>query len=201
MPASIISICNRALQILGADSIINLQEDNNRTRALNIAYEPVRDAELQRRRWRFSIKRVSLPALSATPDSDYARQFQLPNDYLRLIPGGDLRTLTDMSDYRSMGSALYSVEGMQLLTNLGAPLAIRYIARITDAAIYNASFAEALSARIAHACCERITQSDSKQQLAWGLYKQAIKEATLANAIEGAPESVADDTWVVARLG
>lgn len=201
MPASTISICNRALQILGADSIINLQEDNNRTRALNIAYDSVRDAELQRRRWRFAIKRTSLPALSTAPDSDYARAFQLPNDYLRLIPGGDLRSLADMSDFRSTSSSLYSIEGLQILTDLSAPLSIRYLARITDAAIYNASFAEALAARIAHACCERITQSDSKQQLAWGVYKASIKEATLANAIEGAPESVADDTWVMSRLG
>jgi hypothetical protein len=109
--------------------------------------------------------------------------------------------MADMSDFRSGGSATYSVEGDKILTDLGAPLAIRYIARITDPALFNASFAEAFAARLAHTCCERITQSDSKQQLAWGYYKQAIKEAVLANAVEGAPESQADDTWVLARLG
>lgn len=201
MPASVVSICNRALQMLGAESIINLQEENNRARALNVAYEPVRDAELHRRRWRFSLKRASIPASATVPISDYARQFPVPNDFLRLVPGGDIRQLADLSDFRSGSSATYSLEGGQILTNLGAPLKIRYISRVTDPALFNASFAEALAARIAHTCCERITQSDSKQQLAWGYYKQAVKEASVANAIEGAPESVADDTWVLARLG
>lgn len=200
MPASDVSICNRALQMLGAESILNLSEDNNRARALNVAYEPVRDAEFDRHRWRFSIKRVSLPAVAAAPDSDYARQFQVPNDFIRLIPGGDIVQLADLSDYRSGSSAMYSVEGDKILTDLGAPLSIRYIARITDASLFNPAFAEALAARLADACCERLTQSDSKKQLAWGYYKQAIREAITSNAIERAPASVADDTWVMARL-
>jgi hypothetical protein len=201
MPASIVSICNRALQILGADSIINLQEDNNRSRALNIAYEPVRDAELHRRRWRFALKRASIPASASAPDSDYARQFPVPNDFLRLVPGGDIRQLADLSDFRSGSSTMYSLEGGMILTDLGAPLSIRYIARITDPAQFNASFAEALAARIAETICERITQSDSKKQDAKLTYSIAIREAVRANAIEGAPESQADDTWVMARLG
>jgi hypothetical protein len=201
MPISAVSICNRALQMLGADSIINLSEDSNKARALNIAYEPVRDAELHRRRWRFAIKRASIPASAVAPDSDFNRQFPVPNDFLRLVPGGDIRQLADMSDFRSGTSQMYSIEGGMILTDLPAPLAIRYIYRVTDPALFNPSFAEALSARLAHTCCERITQSDSKQQLAWGYYKQAIREAVVANAIEGAPESQADDTWVMARLG
>lgn len=201
MPATDVSICNRALQLLGAEAILNLSEDNNKTRALNVAYEPVRDAELHRRRWRFAIKRASLAALTEVPDSDYAVQYQLPVDYIRLVPGGDLRQLADVSDFRSATSALYSVEGQRILTDLSAPLAIRYIARITDTSLYNPSFCEALSARLALECCERIMQSDSKKQLARVAYKDAIREATLANAIEGAPESIADDTWVMARLG
>jgi hypothetical protein len=168
---------------------------------MNIAYEPVRDAELHRHRWRFSLKRTSIPASATTPDSDYARRFPVPNDFLRLVPGGDLRQMADMSDFRSGSSATYSLEGGAILTDLSAPLSIRYIARITDPAQFNASFAEALAARIAETCCERLTQSDSKKQLAWGYYKEAIREAIRANAIEGAPESQADDTWVLARLG
>lgn len=200
MSATVVSICNRALQILGEESILNLTEDNNKARALNITYEPVRDAELHRRRWRFSIARASLAADSSPPASDYARRFLLPNDYLRLVPGGALLSMSDLSDYRGRSSALWSVEGRYILTDLPAPLQIRYIYRVTDAGLFNPSFAEALAARIAAECCYRITGSDTKEQLCWGKYKAAIKEATIANALEGAPESRADDTWVTARL-
>lgn len=194
-----VSIGNRALQILGAAPVISLTEENNRARALQVAFAAVRDAELHRRNWRFAIKRTTLPALSTTPDSGYAYQYQVPNDYLRLLPGGDLIPLADLTDYRSAPSALWSIEGDRILTDVGAPLSIRYIARITDASKFSASFAEALSARLAWECCDAITQSDSKQQLAERRYTMAIREARRANAFDVPTHSIADDSWMIAR--
>ena len=197
--ASEVSICNRALQLLGADTIIALTDDTSRARTMATAYQAVRDAELERRKWRFAIKRVQLAALSTAPVFGYAYQYQVPNDYLRLIPGGDLVSVADLSDYRTGSSALYVVEGDKILTDLGAPLSIRYLARIEDSATFSPSFSEALSARLADDCCERITQSDSKRQLAMAAYSRAVKEAVRANAIEAAPESQADGEWIMAR--
>jgi hypothetical protein len=169
---------------------------------MNVLYQPVRDAELHRRRWKFSIARAALPALSTAPISGYAYQYQLPVDYLRLVEGGDIVATADLTDYRGGdGAALYSIEGLKLLTHLGAPLDIRYIAKITDVGLFNPSFAEALASRLAYEGCERITQSDSKRQLAMNDYKLAIHEATRANAIEAPPQSMADDSWLVSRLG
>jgi len=194
-----VSIANRALTLLGSDLIIALTDDTNRARVISANYAPIRDAELARHRWRFSIQRVSLAALSATPDSDYARQFQVPGDFLKLIEGGDLVSHADLTDYRTGSCTLWSREGDKILTNLPAPLHIRYIARITDASLFDAAFAESLSARLADECCERITQSDSKRQICMAAYKRAISEAKLANALEVASESVADGEWVMAR--
>jgi hypothetical protein len=199
MAVSDISIANRALQKLGATAITSLDEANAKARAMNLALEPVRRAELRRRRWRFAIKRVTLPALADAPDSGYDRQFQLPNDYLRLIEGGDLQSCADLSDYRSGGNALYSVEGGRLLTNLPAPLSIRYIADITDASLFDAAFVESFATRLALETCEPITESSSKKADLDADYRRAIREAAAANAFEKASESVADDTWVTAR--
>jgi len=193
-----VSIANRVCTLLGADTIIALTDDNNRARTINANYAPIRDAELARRRWRFSISRASLVALAAAPDSDYARQFQVPNDFLRLIEGGDLTSGPDFADYRG-GYSLYSREGDRILTNLNAPLHIRYLARITDASLFDAAFAESLAARIADECCERLTQSDSKRQICMQAYKRAIQEATRANALEVASESLADSEWIAVR--
>lgn len=199
--ATNVSICNRALQILGADSIIDLTEDNARARAMTIAFESVRDAEIERNKWKFAIKRVELAALSAAPDFDYDRQFQLPPDYLRHLPGGSLVYQDDLSDYRGSVADLFVVEGDKLLTNLDAPLNLRYIARITDASLFSPSFAEALAARLAFECCERITGSDGKEQLAMRRYKAALREAVRANALESPPRAIGDSSWVTARLG
>lgn len=194
-----VGIANRALQILGSDPIISLSENNKRARALRVAFDPVRDAELHRRNWRFSIKRTSLAALAETPDSGFAYQYQVPTDYLRLLTGGDLIPLANLSDYRSTPSGLYAVEGDRILTDVGAPLSIRYVARITDTSKFSASFAESLAARLAWECCDAITQSDSKQQLAERRYMIAMREARRANAFEVPSESIADGTWMLAR--
>jgi hypothetical protein len=196
-----VAICNAALIKLGAERINALDENNNRARVMNERYAAVRDAELDRCRWKFSIARVTLAALAAAPDGDdYARQFQLPNDYIRLIEGADIVDVADLSDYRgSSSAALYSVEGRKILTNLPAPLSIRYIAQITDTSLFVPSFAEALAARLADECCERITDSDSKRQTAKEDYRQAIREAKRARALEAPPQYQADDTWVMAR--
>jgi hypothetical protein len=193
-----VSIANRCCTLLGADLIISLADDTNRARAISANYEAIRDAELARHRWRFAIARASLPALATVPDSDYARQFQVPNDFLKLIEGGDLVSGPDLSDYCGGGS-LYSREGRTILTNLGAPLHIRYIARITDASMFDPAFAESLAARLADELCERLTQSDSKRQICMAAYKRALGEAKLANALEVPPQSASEDSWIAVR--
>jgi hypothetical protein len=200
MAASEVQIANLALQMLGAPSIISLTEDTLSAREMNLAFASVRDAELNRRRWRFSIVRTSLPALASTPDSDYAYQYQLPGNFIRLIEGGDIRAVVDLSDYRgSNGAALYQIEGRRLLTNLPAPLAIRYIARITDTGLFTPAFDMAFAASLALQTCEKITQATQKQAACDVLYRKAIREAASANALELASEPQGDDTWVMAR--
>lgn len=202
MASSEVIICNAALSKLGAGSILALNQNNENARTMNLRYATVRDAELHRRRWKFSIARTSLPALAAAPAFGYAYQYQLPNDYLRLIEGGDIANFADLSDYRSStDAALYSIEGKKILTDLGPPLNIRYIAKITDTAQFNASFDEALASRLAWECCERITQSTSKKADCRADYFTAIKEAGRANALEAPPVDTADDTWIMARAG
>ena len=194
-----VSIINAALTKLAEAAIESRTDDNERARVMNQRYDAVRDAELRRHRWKFSIKRTSLPALAAAPDSDFERQFQLPNDYLRIIEGGDLISVPDHTDYRSAESALFSIEGRAILTNLSAPLSIRYIAQITDTATFDAAFTEALASRLAFECCKRITGNENEKAGAWEDYRNAIKEAARANALETPPQSQADDTWVTAR--
>lgn len=194
-----VSICCAALTKLGAEPILALTDSSNRGRVMNARYAAVRDAELRRHRWRFSIKRDSLVALAAAPASDYGAQFQVPNDFLRLIEGGDIYSLPDLTDYRGRESALYSLEGRVILTNLGAPLKIRYIAQIVDTSLFDSTFVEALASRLAYETCKKITGNDNEKQTCWADYRNSIREAIQANALELAPQSPGDDTWVAAR--
>lgn len=205
MPASVASICSRALQMMGAGSINSIDDNTARAQVMKIAYEPVRDAELRARRWRFAIKRTGtngIAADAATPGgNDFARQFPLPGDCLRVIEGGSIRGYVDLSDYRDGCPGLYSVEGRMILTNLPAPLHLRYLARIADVSLFDATFCEVLSARLARKTYKRITESTATGDELKGIMAEALRDAVSANALERPPEAPADDSWVMCRLG
>jgi hypothetical protein len=200
--ASEVDIANLALTKLGAATIISLNDPDPKATVMNLLYPIVRDAELRRRKWKFSLRRASLPALAATPIG-YARQFQLPTDplCLRVIQVGDYHVGLDMSDYRSIPTEIFSIEGTTILANLPAPLNIRYIAQVTDTGTFDAAFVDALACRMAFESCKKITNSDSAKESLRADYRAAIREAAHANALESAPAHPADDSWVMARLG
>lgn len=195
-------ICNLALSFLGAGTITAITDSSNAARVLTAEYNLIRDSELRQRTWRFSIKRATLAALVTPPVSGpYNTMFQLPVDCLKIIMAGDSWPGVDLSDYRTAPPTDgYVVEGNQILTNLPAPLSLRYIAQITDTGTYDASFVNAFAARLAWKCCERITQSAEKRKLAMTEYNEAVSAGYRANAIEKIPEFAADDSWVLARM-
>lgn len=188
--ASIVGICNRALQKLGAERIIALTQDSVPARAANAAFETVRDAELRAHSWSFAIKRASLASTTA-PAFGYSYAFQLPSDCLRLLPP-DHNEGTYMQDWK--------LEGRLILTNDTAPLQIRYVARITDPNQYDTLFNESLACKLAMEMCEELTQSNSKKQLIAEEYKAAIREARRINAFENVPAEQQTDSWITARL-
>jgi len=183
-------ICNRALQKLGAGRITSLTQGSANARSCNVAYAPIRDAELRAHAWSFSIKRVQLAALAIGPIFYFDNQFQLPSDFLRLLPRDRFDNLADLD---------WTIEERNLLTDDAAPLNVRYVAQITDPNTMDALFREALSSKIAYELCEEITQSNTKKEAARIDYIMAIREARRINAIEKTAEDLPEDNWLKAR--
>lgn len=184
--ASVVGICNRALQKLGASRITSLNEDSRNARSCNAAFEAVRDAELRAHPWTFSVKRARLPADAAAPVHGYARQFTFPSDCIRLLPPPD-----PYLDWR--------IEGRKILTDSDAPLDVRYVARVTDPNLYDAEFIEAVASKLAVELCEELTQSNSKQEKCERDYKLAVSRARKSNAFEDTSAQLPADAWVLAR--
>jgi hypothetical protein len=189
--SSSVDICNRALQKLGAERIISLTQNSKEGRACNLAYEPVRDAELRAHTWNFAIKRRELAADATPPVYGYNYSYTLPTDCLRLLKN-DYREEYYPKDWK--------VEGRKILTNYGAPLQIRYVARITDTTLFDPLFIETLSCKLAMEMCEELTQSNTKRQMAAEEYKAVLREARKMNAFENAPAEQDIDTWLTVRL-
>ena len=188
--ASNVAICNRALQRLGAKRITSLTENSVNARTMNVAFEPVRDALLEKYPWRFAIKRTQLAASATTPDFGKARAFPLPSDFIRL------HTPYPETNYNDRD---WEIEGNEILTHDSAPLDIRYIALITDPNEMTPLFREALSLSLAEEICEEITQSNTKLVNITAARKLIIREARASNAFQTIANEAPDDTWITVR--
>lgn len=202
--ASQTDIGNLCFTILGKPPITNIATDpGNAARALNAIYDMRRRALIEGRPiWRFSVKRASLPALATAPVSGpFTTQYAMPTDCIRPLQIGMTWAGLDLSDYR-MGptDADYQIEGRNILCDYGAPLAIQYVADVTDTTLFNPHFVSYLAADLAWWGCDRITNSLERQGLADKRRQLALSEAAASNALVRAPEIPADDTWILARL-
>lgn len=198
--ASEIEIANRALSKLGVARLTSLSDNNAQARAVNAAWDLVRDNELRIRRWNFAIARASMAALTSEPVWGFDNEYQLPSDFLALLEIPDAWEAAGLTDYRNSETLPFRIEGTKILTDIAAPLDIRYIYRCDDTSQWDAAFCEAFACKLAYEMCEELTQSNTKKQLLAEDYKQAIRAAARTNAIENPPQPLPDDSWLLSRL-
>jgi hypothetical protein len=200
MAASNVAIANLALTKLGDLRILNLTDNTKPAREVNAVFDMTRDYLQRRFSWRYCIKRANLAADSGTPLWDWSYQYQIPTDCLRILQVGQYYPTPDLSDLISTGGQEYVLEGKYILSNQAGPLKLRYLSRVTDPVQFDTAFDMAFSAYLAYILAEPLTASGEQKQMAYNDYRNAIKDAVIANAIENPPESLADQTWILARL-
>ena len=188
--ASETSICNRALQKLGAARISSLTENSNNARSCNACYEELRDDELSKYAWSFAMERAELAADAIAPDFGKQNSFTLPADFLRLITPYPEMDTNDRD---------WTIEGNKIYSNDSDPIQIRYIKRVTNVGDMNVYFREALAARIAMELCEEITQSNTKKADLNASYSEAIKSARKTNAMQKVALESPLDSWITGR--
>lgn len=189
--ASVTDVANRALQMLGEGRITSLTENSPAAREVDASYEIIRDAELRRNVWGFATSRATLAASATAPAFEYSYAFPVPSDFLRLHPRAEDETDWSVENVSGVGTCI--------LTNDGTSIKVRYVARITDAGLFDALFVEALAARLAFELCERITNSSLKKKDAWEIYRASVADAKRVNAIEKISGTPPEDLWITAR--
>jgi len=188
--ASVVGICNRALQKLGAKRITSITEDSVNARACNNCYESLRDDELTKHPWSFAITRVELAADAVAPAFGKQNSYTLPADHLRTIP-----PYPEMDE----NERDWIEEGGKIYTNYDAPLQLRYVAIVTDPNLMHVYFREALASRMSKEMAEELTQSNSKIATAESDYREAIAQAKKTDGIQKPPQVSVEDSWVTAR--
>lgn len=189
------SLANYALSKVGEDPILALTDDTKKARLLNRIFDQVRDAELRRVRWKFSIKRDTALALVEPPAWGYTYQYPLPSDFLGLVQVNDI--------YVRGGKQRtpWSVEQARILTDMAAPLKLRYVARITNTGLWDPLFNEVVACKLAMEVTETLTQSEGKRGQARDEFKFALSEAKRQDAIESPPDELPWGSWLDSREG
>lgn len=184
MAQSVTSCCNKALQMLGSPSIMNITDDGQEARLCREAYDPCRRELLRDYTWNFSIKRAVLAPDTAVPEFDFAYQFTLPTDCLRVLrPEG----------------VDWVVEGRKVLTNEGNVLRLRYVSDVQNALDFDSLFYDLLAIAVAMQICEALTASESLHSKLQAKQKLVVSMAKKANVFEKPAARQPVDAWVAAR--
>ena len=177
--ASVVDICNGALNQLGATTILSLTEDSKNARLCNQRYTQVRDSVFRSHPWNCLQKRIELAADTTAPAWGFSYAYTLPSDCLRL-----LRIL----DYDSN----YKVEGRKILSNTSS-MKILYVARVTDPNEYDellretlsAALGETLSAALGADIAFGITSNNQTAQNMYQLFQDKLRDARFVDSTEG----------------
>ena len=169
--ASIVVICNGALNQLGASTILSLTEDSKNARLCNARFTQIRDSVFRSHPWNCLQKRSHLAADSDAPAWGFTQQYTLPADCLRV-----LTILDHDSDYK--------IEGRKILTD-NSSMKILYISRVTDPNEYDELLRETLSAALAADIAYAITSSNPTTTNMFNLFQSKLKDARFVDSTEG----------------
>lgn len=182
MAVSDVSICNLALARVGQSVIVNLNDTDRLARLCKLHYEAKRDALLRSYRWTFAMARASLPTNLPAPAFGYTNAYLIPTDCLRVVEIDDQDTELEWDPPR------WEMEQGRILTDLAAPLKVRYIKRVDDPTAFDASFADALAAYLALYFAPSVKELDEGlTQALRQEFEFIVQQARRTNAIEGRP--------------
>jgi len=191
--ASVIDICNSALNLLGASTISALTDDSKNARLCNQRYEPIRNRVFRSHAWNCLHKRIQLAQNSTAPVVEYSHAYALPADCLRV-----LKIHNGTTD--SIASALdYKLEGRNIVTDIGTVFII-YIALETDPNKYDAYLQESISHQIAADLAYAITNNATLANQYMTRADERLREARFIDATENALGTIESSEFTDARL-
>lgn len=188
---SVVSICADALLRLGDRPINTLDEQTDRAILCSNLFAQARDFVIRRHLWNCCIKRVALAPLADAPAFEWAYQFLLPADCLRVLSIGENGTFTD---YRVEGST----SGRVLLTDEN-PCYLRYVWRNEDPATWDPGLIEVVTARMAVLLAYPITKSAAVRDAMETSYEREAKVMRAVDGLEDVMDESADSSFLSAR--
>lgn len=185
-----VGICNLALGWVGAGRIAALTEASRLAELCNANFNPVRDAVLEERAWRFATTRRAIAAAAAGPAWGYTYRYLLPSSVVRVLEVSDgSAPLTD-----------WEREGQYVVTNQASPIYVRSIDRVDDPAGWPPGFTMAVATRLAATLATTISENRALQEELWARYREQLKRAGAVEGQQGRAGTTTND-WLTRSRG
>ncbi len=191
MAVSNVSICNKALILLGGDTISSLTDDTKAAILCNNIFDITKNSLLRVSNWNFAVKRLALALNVATPAWGYSFSYSLPQDFLRLLEKEDENIYP------------FKIEGRALLTDdpgSSSSINIRYISKIDDPNLFDALFVDLLAARLAVELATPLTDSATRKKEAIDLYRSLFPDSVFIDSLEEPIDQMPEGSWVTSRI-
>ena len=188
---STVNICNMALSKIGQPQITGLEENSQAARHCRNHFDLDRDSVLSSFPWTFATHVEKLVrVLMNSPLPGFAYAYKKPPDALRLIrlinPDASISKINaneaQIENYREI-----SHDDMSLILSNIAGALIEYISRVTDPALWDSLFCEALVLKLAGSLASAISGSGQRTAEFNALYEQSLLRGKIANANNDSP--------------
>lgn len=184
--ASVVEICNKALSLLGQETIVSLDDTSPQAYACRTHWPLLRDEVLRGHKWNCATKRANLGRLTQTPSFEYNYYYQLPADYLMI---------TEIVPKQE-----FEIEAGLLLCNSDS-VSIKYVRAEDDSTKYDSQLSAAFSFLLA---AELAYQTTSSASLSEGFRKiggEKLLDAKATDAFEGKRPDKRGSRFLSAKYG
>lgn len=189
MSISKTEILNKALTLVGAAPVTNIDDDSNNARVMSRVYEIALRSVLSECKWNFATKRALLTLTTDTMawyDTGNTYVYQKPIDMIKIFG-----TNTANSEWREEGDYIISDT-----TGLG----VRYVYYLDQPSKYPAYFIDAfvdkLCSDVAYMIVNSATLGEKFKQLYEGI---SLPKGIASNAQVGDQQALQDDAWELAK--
>ena len=186
--ATAVDICNGAFDLLGSRTIAALTDDSKEGRLASRVYAGTRDEVLRTHPWNFAMTRAALTADATAPAWGFVYRYALPAGCLRLL------------NLEDANFEAWRIEGRWLLTDVGSPVNVLYIASVTDTSVFDPMFISALEAALAAKMAYPLAGSRELMLQMTQLFQARLALARSMDAIENGLDVVESPVLLDARL-
>lgn len=172
-----VSICNEALNMIGAQSILSFEDGSANAMRCAAIYDGTRKSLLRMHPWSCAKKRAQLAPSSTHPCFGYQHAFPLPRDFERLVGAGIKE---------------FEIENRHILANANI-INLIYIFDNDNEQTWDSLLAECMALYMASKLGKPITGSNAEADSAYQKLQQLMKQARAINGQERPSQTFSDD--------